>query len=193
MLYSSMLIDQGRVIAITERVGLLGPFFIGLLFIFSHVFAPFSSIPFVLISVKLYGYGNTLLIFYCACVISSVINFLIARKYGKRIMLWLVGRQNFDKIEHIASGNENTLLVTARIFGYYWFDIMSYALGLTNVKFTKYFLYTIVLTPIPVALQYVVFRNINFDSALGLTIYIGSIALLAAVFIHVFQKIYKPK
>ncbi len=187
--YWSLTLDHDRVIHITQGLGFWGPLFIVLLFTATLILAPTSSLSIAVISIKLYGFFLNNVFFYVACLLSAPINFWLARKFGTPLLRWMLGKDSFERFEQLAKVNENTLLIYARIFGYYMFDFMSYALGLTEVKFKKYLTYTALLTLLPLSINYLVFKNLDFDSPLGLGFFIGSVVILSAVFTKVFYKL----
>lgn len=187
--YWSITIDQDRVVQITESLGLWGPVFITILFTITLILAPTSSLSIGVIAIKLYGFFWNNVLLYIAFLVSSVINFWLARRFGAPLLRWMLGKENFEKFERIAKVNENTLLIYARILGIYVFDFMSYALGLTEVKFKKYFTYTALLTLVPLTINYLVFRTLDFNSPVGLGFFVGSVVVLSAVFTKVFYKI----
>jgi len=86
--------------------------------------------------------------------------------------------------------NERTLLISFRIFGYSFFDVVSYAIGLTSIRFKKYFVYTALLTFIPFTAQYFLFAQLNFNSFWGMLIYIVSIAAAGSLFAGVLYRLY---
>ena len=88
---------------------------------------------------------------------------------------------------------EDVLLISFRILGYSFFDLVSYAVGLTLIDFKKYFAYTAVLTLIPFFVQYTVFSRLNFDSTSGMLIYVLAIVISATVFAAILRNIYLSK
>ena len=128
------------------RLGWLGPVFLGLVLVSTQVFAPLSGSAFYFIGIRLYGYESILILFYCTSMISAVICFFVARKWGRGLVTKLVGENAMHKIDEIASIHEKSLLIIGRTLGYYFFDFISYALGLTKISFKRYFTYTAVLT-----------------------------------------------
>lgn len=78
---------------------------------------------------------------YIGIMIGSVINFFLARRYGKNLVLTLVGRKNYEKFMR----KMNNGYTFERIFTFGMFfpfspaDFLCYMAGLSNMKFKKYF------------------------------------------------------
>lgn len=87
-----------------------------------------------------------------------------------------------NKIDEFAAVEGKTILVVSRLLGFALFDFVSYAAGLTSLKYKDYIAITAIFGLIPnLTIQYV-FRNIDFQSEKGVLIWIGSIVVAASVF-----------
>ena len=186
----STLVTPARVESITGAAGQFGPLLLGLLLLSTQVFAPLSGTPVMLVSIKLYGYPQSMAVLYVSCLVSSALNFWIARRFGRNLLAKLVGEKTLATIDQLSELNERTLLVSFRVFGYSFFDLVSYAVGLTRISFGKYFAYTALLTLIPFTVQYFLFSRIDFNSFGGMLIYVVSIAAAGAIFVGVLYKVY---
>ena len=193
LFYLSTLITPAQVEAVTGRAGWFGPVLVALFILLTQVFAPLSGTPGIFVGIKLYGYANTLALHYAVSLLSAAINFWVARAYGRGIVRRLVGEEALKDIDELSRINERVLLITSRVFGYFFFDIISYAVGLTKIRFKRYFCYTAVLTLIPVTAQYLLFSRLDFGGLQGMLIYYLSMAATGAVFTKVFYKAYVRK
>jgi uncharacterized membrane protein YdjX (TVP38/TMEM64 family) len=144
----------------------------------------------MIVGIKLYGYPYAMALLYGSCLLSAVLNFWIARLYGRTLVKKLVGQKSIEKIDELSQVNERALLISSRILGYSFFDLISYAVGLTGIDFKKYFAYTAFLTVIPFAIQYLLFSNLDFNSLRGMLIYFVSIAAAGAFFARVLYRVY---
>lgn len=184
-------ISEETLEAVTARLGWLGLFFLALVFVGTHVFAPVSGTPFYLMGIRLYGYETILVLFYCTSMISATICFFIARKWGRRMVTKLVGKDMMARIDETVAFNETSILTVGRTLGYCFFEFTSYALGLTAISFKRYIAYTALLTPIPMLLLYLVFKNLNFDSFQNTMIYYGCVGITGVLFALFFARIVK--
>lgn len=190
-LWGSTLIPQERIEAIATTMGIWGCVPIGLFILSTQVFAPLSGSPGIFIAIKLYGFIAAITLFYCVSMISATVNFYIARRYGRAAVLRLVGEDSIKRIDSIAETESVRMLIFARIFGYYFFDFISYAMGLTSISFMRYIACTATFTLLPIALQTVLFRRLDFNSLTGITIYYGSLVIVSLVFGRVFLKVFR--
>lgn len=186
----STLVTPAQVESVTRGAGQWGPIMLGILLLATQVFAPLSGTPVMIVGIKLYGYPSAMGILYSSCLVSSILNFWIARLYGRNLLMKIVGGKTVRTIDELSQLNERALLISFRIFGYSFFDLVSYAVGLTTINFKKYFLYTAFLTIIPFAIQYFLFSRLDFNSFRGMLIYIMSIAAAAFVCAGLLYKVY---
>jgi len=119
-----------------------GPFgVIILIFLFwtSNVIAPLSGSPFLYAGFYMYG---QMVVFYAfiAAVIASVTNFWIAKKWGRSIVKKLAGSDSLEKVDKLAQNYGLQSLFIFRLFLKEFHDVISYAFGLTKMKFTSYFI-----------------------------------------------------
>lgn len=182
-------IDREVLEEIAIRLGWLGPVFFAFVFVGTHVFAPISGTPFYLVGIQLYGYETILVLFYCTSMISASICFFIARKWGRKIVTKLVGEEMMIHIDRTVTCNEGSVLLTGRILGYCFFEFISYTLGLTAISFRKYIIYTAVLTPIPMLLLYVAFKDLDFGSFQNSMIYYGVVAITGVLSAIIFARL----
>lgn len=182
-------IDKQVLENIALRLGWLGPLFIGLILICTHVFAPISGTAFYFLGIRLYGYESIAILFYFTSMISATICFFIARKWGRGIVIKLVGEKTMVQIDDIVLIHERSILIIGRLLGYYFFEFISYALGLTTISFKKYISYTAGLTLIPALILYFIFRNLDFNSFQNSMIYYGSIIITGIAFAYLFGRL----
>ena len=192
-LYLISSIDNETLEKITTELGWWGMLFFVFIILCTYIFVPLSGTAFYFVGIKLYGYGTALILLYIVAIISSVISFYIARRWGRKIVRKLVGEKMMNHIDNVTESHENLLLITGRTLGFFFFDFISYALGLTKISFKKYFTYTVLLTLIPAGLQYLVFKSIDFHSFKGLMIYYVSIAFTGLIFAYIFARLMKLK
>ena len=134
---------------LVESSGLLYPVVLTLGIAISGIIVPLTSLPFLLAGLALFGFWPTFLYYYLGnTIIAPVIDFWIARKYGRPVISKLTGKKSLKKIDEIAELTGLKVLILLRLFGGILFDSVSYAAGLTEINFKNYFWPTAVL-PIP--------------------------------------------
>lgn len=188
--YGSTKIDQGRIEHISNSLGAWGILFLALCILATQIFSFLSSTPVMVIVIRLYGYPTAVALLYAVTMVSAVTNFWTARVFGRPIVKKLVGTRAMVQIDMLTKANERSLLTIARLFGYFFVDVIGYALGLTNVAFSRYMTYTALLTLIPTLIEYIIFRHFTFNTLPQLVAYYGYLVMSGAIFIHLFYRIY---
>jgi uncharacterized membrane protein YdjX (TVP38/TMEM64 family) len=189
-LYLTTLIKAETVEQISTELGFAGILIVALVILATQIFAPFSGTIGLFVGYKLYGYGFTLIVFYFVSMLSAIINFYISKRYGRKYVIKLVGQDNMNFVDTVVATDAKTILIGLRIFGYFFFDFISYALGLTKISFRRYFIFTAALTPIPITIQYFIFRGYDFNSPKHITIYYISIFLSSLIATRILYRIY---
>lgn len=125
---------------IKEVIRNAGPFGI-VVFIFltwlTYVIAPISGSPFLFVG--FYLFGQTVIFYsFIAAFIASITNFWIARIWGRTLVEKLVGIESLKKVDRLADSYGLQTLFFFRIFLGSFHDAVSYAFGLTKIRFTPY-------------------------------------------------------
>lgn len=132
-----------------QQLGLLGYVFLLLGIILGGVVVPLSCLPFLFAGLALYGFWPTFVLYYLGnTIIAPIIDFWIARKYGRPAVLKLAGKKAIVQIDKLTEVAGTKALIVLRFFGGILFDSISYAMGLTIMEFKHYLLIT-ALCPIP--------------------------------------------
>jgi uncharacterized membrane protein YdjX (TVP38/TMEM64 family) len=175
-------LTSGEARDFVAAVGVWGYLIVASYTVLAHIFAPLTGSPALLISVTLYGVNTAMNLLYLASLVSSIINFWISRKYGRGVVVRLVGKKALKEIDEFTKVEGTVALIYSRLFGFSLFDFVSYGFGLTSMSFRKYFLITVIASAIPnLAIRYV-FRFIDTDSSYGISIWFVMILLSAGVF-----------
>jgi uncharacterized membrane protein YdjX (TVP38/TMEM64 family) len=166
----------------TRNLGVYGYFVVIGYVVLSHVFAPLTGTPGVVLGVTIYGINTGMWLLYFGGLISSTINFYIAQRFGRKWVTKLTGKSSIKKIDEFASVEGKEVLIISRLFGFALFDFISYAAGLTTIKFKDYFIITAVASLIVNLIVQLAFRSIDFQSEFGIMIWIGSIVVAGITF-----------
>lgn len=165
-----------------QSIGMFGPMVLICFFILSHIFAPVIGSPGVLLGFALFGTWQTMALLYIAGMLSAVINFWIARKFGRVWVERLIGTKDIKELDHFVSLAGKKMLIVARIFGYPFFEIISYAVGLTNMPFKVYYIITLVFAAIPTIVSGLLLTHYDATSTAGMIIWIGGLLIVGGVF-----------
>ncbi|NQU78038.1 TVP38/TMEM64 family protein [Candidatus Falkowbacteria bacterium] len=182
--------DEAR--EFVRGLGFWGPLVVILYIIISHIIAPVSGAPMMVLGIALFGIYEVTIYSYLAGIISAVIAFYISRRFGRIWVLKLVGQKTMEEIDDFVEYAGTEMLILSRLFGFSVFDVISYAAGLTKVSFRKYFIITLVFS-IPARVVFAfVFRNVDFGTMTGIIIWVGTLGFFAVLF-SLFVKMYMNK
>jgi uncharacterized membrane protein YdjX (TVP38/TMEM64 family) len=120
-----------------KQIGIFGPLLIIFLTVITGVVAPLSGTPVNYAGFILYG-AETVFLFSISGVISAVINFYIAKKFGRPFLKKFVNEKDLEKVDKYAMEHGAVSLFIMRIFLGSIHDFLSYAMGLTSMKFKPY-------------------------------------------------------
>lgn len=140
-------ISPDEITSFVMKAGIFGPVIYILAMTLTFVIAPLSGSPIFFAGFVLFGKNFQLLI-YIAAVIGATVNFWIARIWGRKIVVKMVGEKNMDKVDEFTKDYGITTLIFLRVFQGNLMDFISYAFGLTKIKFLPYLLVTL-LSPLP--------------------------------------------
>lgn len=130
-------IPQEALQNLVVRAGVWGPLIFIILHLTSIIFAPISGVPFLITGFYLFG-KTTIIYMYCSAVLGFMVNFAIARKWGRPLIGKLIGKEYIEKIDDLAQEYGTLTLIFLRLLWSGVADYVSYAYGLTEMKFSKY-------------------------------------------------------
>ncbi|MDP3998622.1 MAG: VTT domain-containing protein, partial [bacterium] len=103
----------------------------------TNVIAPLSGTP--LIFTGFYAFGSTVVfLMTIADFIASITNFWIAKRWGRSLVKKFVGQENIAKADRFTRSYGLLTLLLLRFFQGGVGDFISYAAGLTSMRFTPY-------------------------------------------------------
>ncbi|MEZ6255492.1 MAG: VTT domain-containing protein [Patescibacteria group bacterium] len=161
--------------------------------VLSHVLAPLVGSPVFIVSIIVYGLNTSLTLLFITQLISSVINFWIARKYGRNLVRKLVGKKSMADIDKFTTLEGKKVLVIVRLFGFSVFDFVSYGIGLTNMKFKDYYLITMGMAVITNLIERWMFSHFDFTNSTHVSIWFGTIGTITILFTLGFGYYYNKK
>lgn len=112
--------------------------------------------------VVIFGMGNGFWLNFIGILIGSVINFLLAKKYGRPLVELLVDRKHYEK--YISWLDNEKRFERLFIFGMFFpispDDILCYIAGLSNLSFSRYLVILTLGKPIPLMIYSVGMLNL---------------------------------
>lgn len=130
-------IPEESIRQLINKAGPMGPVVFILFMLLTYIFAPLSGTP--VLFVGFYAFGKNVIFFASiAAFIASITNFWIARIWGRSIIEKLIGKDEIHKVDKFTQNYGLLALFISRIFLKGYHDIISYAAGLTSIKFSRY-------------------------------------------------------
>lgn len=154
-------VNQEQIIKLVQSTGIFGPLTYTILYSSTSIIAPLSGTPIFLAGYILFK-SEFLIYSYISVVATSVINFWIARKFGRKTIIKIVGEKNIEKVDQFTKYHGVKSLIFLRIFVGHLGDFVSYAYGLTNIRFLPYIIIS-TLTPLPgtLIMQFYLLDKVN--------------------------------
>ena len=184
---------QERLGEYVSSIGIFGPIILILYVVLSHVLAPLAGAPAVIIGYSVFGIYKTSIYFYIASMISATINFYIARMFGRRWVLRFIGKKSMKEIDTYTDNFGTQILIFARVFGFTFFELISYAAGFTNISYKKYILITSTFVIIPSLVLVYFFKDANFYNLAAPALWIGAMIVAGVLFAILMKLIVNKK
>ncbi len=147
LIYLSTNFSSQEISIFIYNAGIFAPLLYILIQIAGQIFAPLSTSALFVAGFILFG-KSAIIYSILTWLITSATNFLLARKYGKRVLRKFIGEEGVKKIQEIAERIDNKRFLWLRLSTFYINDFASYAFGLTNISFARYYFVSI-LSMIP--------------------------------------------
>lgn len=168
-----------------NQAGIWGPLLFILITLLTFVIAPLSGTP--LLFAGFYAFGEKVVFLTMgAAFFSFIINFWIARRWGRPMVERFVGGRNLDKIDKLTGNYGLAMLALLRIFLGSSQDFVSYAAGLTSLNFLPYLIISLLAAFPGTILWYIIALQIESPFAftaisLLMTFTLSAIFVLAAL------------
>ncbi len=144
-----ILFDQIKLQEYISAYGVLAPIVLILIYILFSMFPIVPSTAAAIISVMVFGPVMGFVYSYIATVLGSIINFTISKRYGKKIVLKIIGEEKYDKyFVKYGSNPKYTYIFAFLIFiPFAPDDILSYFTGLTEMSYKKFIVIILLCKP----------------------------------------------
>lgn len=154
-------VSQEQIQELVQRAGIFGPIIYILLFASTHIIAPLSGTPIFFAGYAVFGEWIQVYT-YLATLLSATISFWISRIWGRKLVQRFVGKDELVKMDEFTEKYGIKSLIFLRAFSGHLVDFISYAYGLTNIKFLPYILIT-AIAPLPWLLfwQFFIFPRVK--------------------------------
>ena len=170
--------------------GIFAPLVYIFLILLTFIIAPLSGSPIVFAGFYIFGH-KVVFLNLVASTISTVVNFWVARIWGRNLVRKFVGENNINRIDELARNYGLTVLIVSRIFQGSIHDFVSFAAGLTEIKFWPYFIISVLVSIPGTLLWYLV--ALQVDTPVQFIILIWVIALSFSLIFVLGRRVLKGK
>ncbi len=138
-----------------QQTGLFAPLVFVLLNIVSLVVAPLAGSSLFVLGGILFGKGLAFWLSWLASIVGCSLNFWIARRWGRAIAIRFVGKKDLDQLDHFMGRikDQHSIFYMIALMPLSQ-DIVSYAVGLTKVKYSS-FVIALVISSAAIVASYV--------------------------------------
>lgn len=140
-------LDTKPILVLVKKAGIFAPLVYVALLSIPSIIAPLSGSP-ILIAGYILFEEKIIFFSYLATLIPAIINFYIAKKWGRPLVTKIIGKDDMEKVDKFVQGYGLGSLVFLRVFVGYLHDFISYAYGLTKMKFLPFIIVS-AIAPIP--------------------------------------------
>ncbi|BAY84207.1 hypothetical protein NIES267_37030 [Calothrix parasitica NIES-267] len=129
-----------------KQTGVWAPIVFIFLCAVSLMIAPLSGSSLFVVGGTLFGKHDAFLFSYIASIIGCSVNFWISRRLGRKVAQRFIGKANLEELDKFIGKlkSSRSILYMILIMPFSQ-DIVSYAIGLTKIKYT-YFLIALILS-----------------------------------------------
>lgn len=159
---------QGLVLSNQEELARwllsFGPYIIFvyiILQIITIIVAPIGGFALVIAMIALFGPGLALVLTYLVVTPTYLLNFYLARRYGRPLVQKVIGKLTMEKIDHYVKDAGLFTLIILRCFQGGNFDYLSYGYGLTRVPFKTFALVNFLAGVPGIILSYFILKKVD--------------------------------
>jgi uncharacterized membrane protein YdjX (TVP38/TMEM64 family) len=185
------LVPEQKVIDFISKAGVWGPIIYIVIMVIGQIFAPISTVSLNIAGYYLFG-EEVIIYLFVIGLLSSVINYSIAKQYGWFVLKKLIGEKGANEVKEILNGLGKKSLIFVRLFSFTINDFASYAFGFTNMKFRDFLLYSTLGQLIWVVLWEFVFKRF-VGNILSFTLVFLLSSLPFIIFIEAYLNIKRSK
>lgn len=179
------------VIAYLREFGAYAALISFLLMILQSIIAPIPAFLITLSNAAIFGWALGALLSWSSAMVGAALCFFIARILGRDVVEKLTSKKALDTTDAFFERYGKHTIIVCRLLPFISFDLISYAAGLTSIRFWSFWVAT-GIGQLPATLVYSYFGQ-NLSSG-GKIIFITLLMMFAlSIIIYIFKKIYDKK
>lgn len=160
------------------------------LMILQSILAPIPALLITLANAAIFGWWKGALLSFTSAMAGAALCFYIARTLGRDVVEKIVTKTGLAKVDEFFERYGKNSILICRLLPFVSFDIVSYAAGLTPIKFWDFFIAT-GLGQLPATIVYSYLGNLTGSSK---TIFLAIILVVAlSALVYLIGRIYNDK
>ena len=145
---------------------------------------PIPSTITTLAGVALFGFWPTFFYSVIGVMLGSMLAFYLGRKFGVKLIIWLLGKNAYNKYVAFTQGKDKIVLTLMFLFPFFPDDLLCIAAGITDMKYWQFFVIMMITRPLNILITEGAFKGISAIPLTGFGIPIW-IALITVTLIAV--------
>lgn len=160
------------------------------LMILQSILSPIPALLITLSNAAVFGWWKGALLSFWSSMAGAALCFYIARTLGRDVVEKITTKTGLAKVDEFFERYGKNSILICRLLPFVSFDIVSYAAGLTPIKFWDFFIAT-GLGQLPATIVYSYLGNLAGSTK---TIFIAIVSVVAlSAFVYMIGKIYNDK
>lgn len=160
------------------------------LMILQSILSPIPALLITLSNAAVFGWWKGALLSFWSSMAGAALCFYIARTLGRDVVEKITTKTGLDKVDEFFERYGKNSILICRLLPFVSFDIVSYAAGLTPIKFWDFFIAT-GLGQLPATIVYSYLGNLAGSTK---TIFISIVSVVAlSALVYMIGKIYNDK
>ena len=182
--WNAYLKDSDKIQDIIDDNFWLGLTIYFLLCLLQVVILPIPSVILTLVGANVFGATVAFIATTLATILGSAIAFWMGRRWGKKLVIWLVGKEAYDKYNKTIKNNGVYYLTLMFLLPVFPDDILCMVAGISTIAFSQFIWICTLTRPIMIAFTcYFGTGDIIPFSGWGIPIWIGIFAVFTVIFI----------
>ena len=179
------------VIAYLREFGIYAALVSFLLMILQSIIAPIPAFLITLSNAAIFGWAWGALLSWSSAMVGAALCFLIARILGRNVVEKLTSKKALETTDTFFERYGKHTIIVCRLLPFISFDLISYAAGLTSIRFWSFWIAT-GIGQLPATLVYSYFGQ-NLSGG-GKIIFITLVMMFSlSIVIYIFKKMYDKK
>ena len=184
-------LNLGSVIAYLREFGIYAALVSFLLMILQSIIAPIPAFLITLSNAAIFGWAWGALLSWSSAMVGAALCFLIARILGRNVVEKLTSKKALETTDTFFERYGKHTIIVCRLLPFISFDLISYAAGLTSIRFWSFWIAT-GIGQLPATLVYSYFGQ-NLSGG-GKIIFITLVMMFSlSIVIYIFKKMYDKK